>query len=547
MVTEVSLLFKRLWHLITTYKVDIRALYLYTILGALIQLSLPLGIQSIVSFSQGATMVTSIYVLIVLIVVGVAIVGIMQILQMRIIEKIQQQIFVYYAFEFAEKIPQFDLLQKDNYYLPEKTNCFLDTAIIQKGIAKLLLDVPTAIFQIFVSLILLSIYSSAFITIGIILVLMIGLILKITLNKGIATSMAESKYKYNVVAWLEEIARTIRSFKYSQGSHFNLKKTDDQVLGYIQSRTAHFKILLIQFKSIVIFKTILTATMLIIGVYLLVTQTINIGEFIASEIVILTIIAAVEKLIVSIENVYDVVIGLDKLASVTESALDKSGTLEIEHNEQGLNLQFENVSFAYPNGNQVLTAFNTIIKSNAKVAITGNDSRGKTTFLKLITGNYNTFEGHLAINDVPIKNYALSSLRANMGIYFNDVDIFAGTLYENITMGNTSISHQHIVNTAKALGFQNFLFEYNIGFDTLLHPLGHQLSNSQIKCILILRAFVTNAKLLLLNEPWMGLDIAKQQAVHKYILEQLPHVTVIVVTNDAYYLSKCTQQIFIKS
>jgi ATP-binding cassette, subfamily B, bacterial len=546
MKIDVSVMFKRLWALVATYKVDVRALYMHTILGALIQISLPLGIQSIVSFSQGATMVTSIYVLIVLIVLGVAMVGVMQILQMRIIEKIQQQIFVHYAFEFAEKIPQFDLLQKDNYYLPEKTNCFLDTAIIQKGIAKLLLDVPTAIFQILVSLVLLSIYSNVFIIAGIILVVMIVVILRMTLNRGITTCYAESKYKYNVVAWLEEIARTIRSFKYSQGTHLNLKKTDEQVLGYITSRTDHFKILLVQFKSIVVFKTILTAIMLIIGVYLLVNQEINIGEFIASEIVILTIISAVEKLIVSIENVYDVVVGLDKLASVTESKLDESGQVDLDPGNKGLQIQFDNVYFNYPNTKSILNGFSTIINANQKVGIIGDESAGKATILKLITGNYNSFEGHLAINGMPIQNYSLVSLRQNIGVYFSDVDIFSGSLYDNITMGNANIKHQHIVNLANEMGFNDFLFDFKLGFDTHIHPLGQQLSSSQIKCILLLRAFANNPKLLLLNEPWLGLDAAMQLTIQNYILTKIPNVTVVIVTSDKEFLSKCNKQIVVK-
>ncbi len=543
---ETAISFKRLWHLIAIHKLDIRALYMHTILGALIQLSLPLGIQSIISFSQGATMVTSIYVLVVLIVLGVTMVGVMQILQMRIIEKIQQKIFVHYAFEFAEKIPRFDLLEKDNYYLPEKTNCFLDTAIIQKGLSKLLLDVPTAVFQIIVSLILLSIYSSMFIIIGFLLLLIVWIIIKATVGKGISTSFAESKYKYNVVGWLEEIARTIKSFKYSQGSHLNLKKTDEQVLGYINSRTAHFKVLLTQYKSIVIFKTIITASMLIIGVYLLINQQINIGEFIASEIVILTIIAAIEKLIVSLENVYDVLVGLEKLETVTESKLDADGSIDLPKNNQGLSIQFNNVSFAYPTGKNIIHNFSVTIAQNSKVAIVGNESSGKSTLLKLITGNYNHFSGQITINQIPIQNYQLISLRSQMGIFLNEIDIFSGTLLENITMGKTSIDEQSIVELANSLGFPNFLIDYHLGFDTVLQPIGNQLSSSKRKCILLLRAFINKPSLLLLDEPWLGLEEPIQQQIKNYILYQLPNSTVIVKTNDALFIEACQQQLSIK-
>ena len=104
---------------------------------------------------------------------------------------------------------------------------------------------PLATIQILFGLILLSLYHPIFIAFGLILVIILWLILKLSANKGLATSIEESNYKYAVVAWFEEMARVIKSFKYSEGTHLNLYKTDKRVLNYIIARTAHFKILLI--------------------------------------------------------------------------------------------------------------------------------------------------------------------------------------------------------------------------------------------------------------------------------------------------------------
>jgi ABC-type bacteriocin/lantibiotic exporter with double-glycine peptidase domain len=117
-------------------------------LGGIVNLSLPLGVQTIIGLVMGATMVTSIYVLIFLVVLGVFLMGLFQINQMKIIESIQQKIFAHYAYEFADKIPQLDLKQMDKYHIPEKVNRFFDTLNIQKGFAKLLLDIPVATVQI---------------------------------------------------------------------------------------------------------------------------------------------------------------------------------------------------------------------------------------------------------------------------------------------------------------------------------------------------------------------------------------------------------------
>lgn len=138
----------------------------FAILSGLIQLSLPVGVQAIIGFVLGGTLSASLAVLITVLVAGVLLAGIMQINQMKIIEKIQQRIFVKYAYAFADRIPKLDLKEIDSYYLPELVNRFFDTVSLQKGISKLLLDLPMAMIQILFGLILLPFYHPFFIFFG---------------------------------------------------------------------------------------------------------------------------------------------------------------------------------------------------------------------------------------------------------------------------------------------------------------------------------------------------------------------------------------------
>lgn len=158
--------FGKLSELIKLERKEISSIYFYAILNGLVQLSLPLGIQAIIGFVLGATMVTSVYVLIFFVVLGTLVVGILNIYQMKIIEKIQQKIFVRYTFNMGLKIPGFDLLSIDKYYLPDKINYFFDILTVQKGISKLLLDIPIATIQIILGLVLLSFYHPLFIVFG---------------------------------------------------------------------------------------------------------------------------------------------------------------------------------------------------------------------------------------------------------------------------------------------------------------------------------------------------------------------------------------------
>ena len=233
---------------------DISAIYLFAILAGLVQLSLPLGIQTIISFVLAGSVSTSIIVLIVLVVAGTFLNGLLQVRQLQLIEKLKQKIFVRYSLEFADRLPKLNIEKLDNYYLPEMVNRFFEVPSLQKGIEKILLDIPAAIIQILLGLILLSFYHPIFIGFGAVLILIIFLILRYTLQQGFNASLEASDYKYQVAAWLQDMARMIKSFKYARNSNIHIQQTDQLVSGYLESRTRYFKILLTQAWSFIGFK-----------------------------------------------------------------------------------------------------------------------------------------------------------------------------------------------------------------------------------------------------------------------------------------------------
>ncbi|MEI6312477.1 MAG: ATP-binding cassette domain-containing protein [Bacteroidota bacterium] len=535
----------KLWKLVDLEKEEIGSVYFYAILSGITQLSVPIGIQAIIGFIMGASMVTSIYILILLVLLGVLIIGLLQINQMKIIEKIQQKIFTRYAFDFAEKLPRYDLFQTDHLYLPEKINRFFDTITIQKSLSKLLLDIPAASIQIVFGLILLSLYHPIFIIFGILLIFILYLILKLTSTKGIETSYEESNYKYKLVAWLQEMARVIQTFKFSQGTHLNLIHTDKYVSGYLKSRTAHFQVLLFQYKTLVAFKVLITTAMLSIGTYLLLNQKLNLGEFIAAEIVILSLIAAVEKLISSLEIVYDVITSLEKISTITDSPLEKEGNVKLESTTSGIQLEMKNLSFTYPDGNEVLKNISIVFPAHQITCISNMTGSGKTTLLKILSGNFTTYEGQLLVNNLNYSNYQLESIRSQTGFLMMHQDIFAASIFENISMGRKDISIEQITALANKLGIQNSINELKDGYNTILKPEGLKLTSSLIKHIKLLRAFINKPKLILLEEPWLGIDIQTKNKLIDYLFEIASTSTIIIASDDSEFAQKCHHQILL--
>jgi ATP-binding cassette, subfamily B, bacterial len=538
---------QRIFNLVRLERKEISAVYFYAIMNGLILLAIPVGIQALIGFAQTNTASASIIVLIVLVVVSVFIAGVLQVKQMQIIEKIQQKIFVRYSFDIAKKIPALKLSAVDNYYLPELVNRFFDIVNLQKSLAKLLLDFPLAIIQIIFGLILLAFYHPVFIAFGLLLIVVIWSILYFSGTKGLQKSIEESNHKYKVAGWLEEMARIIKSIKFSKSPDFLLQKTDDNVTNYLEARTGHFKILLLQFKTLIGFKTVVTTAMLLVGTFLLLQQQLNVGQFIAAEIVILTIINSVEKLISNLDSVYDVLTSVEKIEQITDKDIETSGTIMLPPTEEGVSVRLQNTGFIYPNA--IVPVFSNIsfaVTAGEKVCIQGDEGAGKSTLLRLLAGSYDDFEGGILINDIPIKNYNLQSLRLKTGIVISQQDIFEGTLMENICMGLDDVPITEIQNLCNKTGLTDYISTLKNGFDTPLSATGRKLPGHAIKKILLVRALLNKPKLLLLEEPWIGLEEQNQQQIRQLLLKEMNNATVFVITNDDDFAKACDKTIELK-
>ena len=531
--------FKKFLELLKYEKSEISAIYFYAILNGLVQLSVPLGIQSIISFVLGGAVSTSLVLLIIFVIAGVFVGGLLQINQMKLIEKIQQQLFVRYSFQYAHIIPNFNLKGVDGYYLPELVNRFFDTIPLQKSISKLLLDIPAASIQILFGLILLSFYHPVFIVFGISLLFILYLILRSTASKGMETSLLESDYKYKVLGYLEELARVVTSFKFSKNKSHHLVKTDEYVAGYLNARTAHFKILLFQYWTLVAFKILITSAMLIVGAYLLITQQLNIGQFIAAEIVILLIISSIEKLIMNLDKIYDVMTSIEKITKVTDKPTEKQGGIDLHTGANGVSIDAQNLSFGYEGEENLLTDISFSIRKGEKVCLQGAYGVGKSTLLRLLSGTYTDFGGNLLIDGIPIYSYNLYSLRSQTGIMLHHQELFHGTIQENICMGNEQVNYRELDFLADLVGLKTFIHSKKEGYEFQIQPAGQHLSGRIIKKILLMRALVQHPKLLLLEEPWQGMELIYQQRLQQYLLKGLPGTTVMVVTNDRQFSSQC--------
>lgn len=312
---------QRLLRLLTNEKKEIGYVYLYALVTGLISLSLPLGIQAVFTLVSGGLVFSSVYVLIGLVIAGVLVTGLLLVGQMTLVEVLQQRIFAKAAFEFTYRLPRIQPDALSGYYPPELMNRFFDVLTIQKGLPKLLIDLTAAAVQILFGLILLSAYHPVFIGFGLFTVLLLVSICRFYGPKGIRTSLQESKYKYKVAAWLEEVARDLPTHRLRVDARETIDHMDELVAGYVTHRNQHYSVLRRFFYTGVVFKTLITGGLLILGTALVVGREMSLGQFVAAELIIVLITSSVDKLVSGIDTVFDLLTAVEKIGTVTDMPL----------------------------------------------------------------------------------------------------------------------------------------------------------------------------------------------------------------------------------
>ena len=533
--------YQRFWLLLKPDNKEIYQVYTYAFFKGVIALSLPIGIQSIINLIQGGSVSTSWMILVFVVTLGIAMGGYMQLMQMRITETIQQKIFARAAFDFTYRIPKIKFEEIYKHYAPELMNRFFDVLTLQKSLSKIIIDFSTAILQIIFGLILLSLYHSFFILFSILLVILVYLIVKLTIKKGLETSLEESKFKYKVVSWLEELGRSKDTFKLAGISSLPEQKTDECVTGYLESRENHFQVLNKQYKLLLFFKIVVALGLLIVGGLLVLDQQMNIGQFVAAEIIILLVIESSEKIILNLENIFDILTSLEKLGQVTDLDLEtQTENSSLNHKiVKPISIEVNNLNFAYPGRSKlVLKNINYNFHANNSYCISGKNGSGKSTLIHLINGLYQPHSGNVCVNGLPIGNYNIPELYKVIGNGLSEETIFEGTLLENITLGRSFVSIEDVQWAADNVFLSEFIKELPKGFDTPIDISGQKPSKSIIQRIIIARSIVNKPKLILLENHIDFIEESERNKIIDFLTNKNHGWTLISVSNDLYLQSK---------
>ncbi|MES2461626.1 MAG: ATP-binding cassette domain-containing protein, partial [Armatimonadota bacterium] len=469
---------------------DLMVLLTYTVVAGLMALAVPLAAQALVNIIAANVLLQPLVVLTLLVLVGMLCAGVLQLLKLSLVERLQQRVFARVALTMATRIVHMRSSALRGEYAPELVNRFFDVLTVQKSLAKLLLDGLTVSLQALVGLVLLGIYSPLLLGFDIFILLFAALIIFVLGWNGLRTSIEESREKYEVAGWLEELARCHTSMKMHGNGGYLLNRADSSVVSHVLARRDHFKVYWRQAAGSYIFQAIASAGVLAIGGWLVINRQLTLGQLVAAQIIVVSVLAALDKLVRQADQVFDLLTGLDKIGYVTDLPSERRGgdTLPLGSEMDGLSVVCRGVRFAYKPGDEVLTDLDLMLAPGDRVSLVGASGAGKSTLAMLLCGLEEPTHGTIEMGGVEVRALDLLSLRRAVTMVGYTNEIFGGTIEENIRVGRDYVGHEDIRWALEMAHLTDDIARMPGGTRTVLVSSGQNLSRGQLQRLLLARA-----------------------------------------------------------
>lgn len=281
------------------------------------------------------------------------------------------------------------------------------------------------------------------------------------------------------------------------------------------------------------FEGLMYLAVVVAGSLFMINGKINPADFTAYLLYVSTLLASLRTIIQFTEQFQRGMTGIERFLEIMDAPVDiedKPNAKDLE-NVQG-SVKFDNVSFHYHDDNtNVLTNINLDIKKGDSVALVGPSGGGKTTLCNLIPRFYDTTEGSIYIDGTDIRDVTLSSLRNSIGVVQQDVYLFSGTVYDNISYGLPGADRDAVIEAAKRAGAHEFISALPDGYDTYVGERGVKLSGGQKQRISIARVFLKNPPILILDEATSALDNESEKVVQDSLEELAKGRTVFTIAH----------------
>jgi len=483
---------------------DIGVIVVYGVAIGLLSLAVPVAVQSLVNTVAFGSLIQPLVVLTVLLAVALTGAAILRALQVRVAEMLQRRLFVRIVTEIGARLPRVSGTALRDANGPELLNRFFDVFTIQKSVASLLLGGVDAVLIALVGLIVLAFYHPVLLAFDLVLILGAALVLIPLGRGGTGTSVAESKAKYAVAGWLEEMARHPLSFKLAGGEQLARTQVETLAKSYLDKRDRHFRIVFRQLVGAFTIEVVASVSLLAVGGLLVIERQLSIGQLVAAELIVTAVVASIAKLGGKVETFYDLVAAVDKLGEILDLPLERPDG-EILPPDLGakLGLVLENVEVNREAGRAPLQ-ISLKVDPGERVSIAGTE-RDTAALVDSIFGLRAPSVGVIEMDGHDVRDLALRELRSRVSLV-RGAEIFPGCVLDNLRAANPDLTAEQAWEALDRVGLAEAVKSLPLGLQTPILGDGAPLSRSQGIALTIARAVAAKPSLLILDRTLDRID-----------------------------------------
>jgi putative ABC transport system ATP-binding protein len=534
--------FRRLVELMRAEHRDLWLILGLAIGAGLLALAPPVAVQALVNTVAMGGMGQPLVVLATILFIFLAFSGAVHVLESYLVELVQRRIFVRLAADLAHRLPKVSREVYERHHGAELVNRFFDVLTIQKAGSSLLLDGLTTVIQAVIGLVLLAFYHPFLLAFDIVLLLAIGFIMFVLARGAVATAIGESIAKYALVAWLEDIARNPWTFKSDGGPDLAAERTDALAHTYLSAKCGHYRVLLRQVVGSVALYAVASTALLAIGGYLVIEGQLTLGQLVAAELIVSTVLASLIKFGKQLEGFYDLMAGVDKIGHLLDLPLERERGA-VPDFAGPVALAVHGLSYGHGARRPVLHKLDFAVRAGGRVAVFGGFGSGKSTLADLLYGLRKPDAGHIEIDGVDLAVLRLDALRARVAVA-GPVEIIEDSLFENVRLGRARIGPDEVERALDAVGLLAEVMALpEAGLDTELGPNGAPLSAAQTRLLLLARAIAGRPALLIVDGLLDGMDEAGRSHAAAVLFAADAPWTLLVLTSDASVAALCERRV----
>jgi putative ABC transport system ATP-binding protein len=500
---------------------DIFIVVLFAVAVGILSLATPAAIEALVNTVQFGVQLWPVFVLAGVMLAFLVLAAALRAMQLFVVECLQRRLFVRTADAFADHFARAEIAAFDGTNPTDIVNRFFEVANAQKALATLLVDGVGIATLTVVGLVVLAFYHPYLLTFAVVTaVLMVFLLFVLGLG-GVRTSIAESYAKFDVAAWLEELAKCPHTFRFGRGGALAYERADALAGAYVAARRNHYRVVWRQTLFALLLEAVGMTVLLGLGGWLVINRQLTIGQLVAGELIVALVLTALSKIGKYLETFYDLQASLDKLGVLDRLPLEREGGETLPESDRPLAVVAE---FTYRGKQRRLEA-----RAGERVAVAGPSGSGKTFLLETLGLLRLPAEGLLEFDGLDARSLDRAKTRLQLA-YAGQVETFADTVAENIRVGRADLTAADVRRALEMVGLADEVARLPQGVGTPLGSDGRPLSANAIARLSIARAIAGKPRLLLINGLLDSLDTRDCPELVESLFDRSAPWTLVIVT-----------------